>query len=156
MPVVITGFEPVDILAGVLAAVRQLEENRAVVENQYARSVRASGNPRAQEALDQVFEVVDRPWRGIGIVPKGGYAIRERFGRFDAERRFILSVAAAEDAAECRAAEVLQGWLKPPDCPAFGSACTPDHPMGAPMVSTEGACAAYHRFRSRPSAEVLS
>ena len=156
VPVVITGFEPVDILVGVLAAVRQLEANRAVVENRYARSVRASGNRRAQEALDQVFEVVDRPWRGIGIVPGGGYAIRERFGRFDAERRFPLRVAAVEEAAECRAAEVLQGWLKPPDCAAFGNACTPERPMGAPMVSTEGACAAYHRFRSRSSAEVRS
>lgn len=147
VPIVVTGFEPLDILIGVRAAVRQLEAGAAYCENRYARSVRGAGNELARADLDEVFEVVDREWRGIGTVPEGGFAIRERYGRFDADRRHEVVVEERAEPEECRAAEVLQGRLKPFECAAFGRSCTPDRPLGAPMVSSEGACAAYHRYR---------
>jgi hydrogenase expression/formation protein HypD len=147
VPIVVTGFEPVDILLGVLACVRQLEEGRAVVENHYARAVREGGNQAAMAVMNEVFEVCDRDWRGIGQIPLSGLGIRAEFERYDALCRFGLADVAGETETECRASEVLQGHLKPHECPAFGIRCTPEQPLGAPMVSGEGACAAYYRYR---------
>lgn len=147
VPIVVTGFEPLDILQGVAMCVAQLEAGRAEVENQYARSVRAEGNAAAIRQIEAVFEPTPRKWRGIGEIPASGLKIREAYARFDAERRFDVGAIVAEEPAECLAGEVLQGHKKPHDCPAFGVRCTPDHPLGAPMVSSEGACAAYYRYR---------
>lgn len=147
VPIVVTGFEPLDILGGILMCVRQLEEGRAEVENQYARCVRPEGNPAAQRQIGEVFRVVPRKWRGIGEIAASGLALREQYGRFDAARRFGVEGLAADEPAECIAGQVLQGHRKPCDCSAFGVRCTPDHPLGAPMVSSEGACAAYYRYR---------
>ena len=157
VPIVVTGFEPVDILEGILMAVRQLEEGRHEVENQYARSVRREGNQPAQDLVSRVFEVVDRKWRGIGEIPRSGLGLRPEFAEFDAERRFGLEGIQASESPLCRAGEVLRGRLKPVECPAFGAQCTPEMPLGAPMVSSEGACAAYYHFgrlRRPASAEV--
>ncbi|UCG84844.1 MAG: hydrogenase formation protein HypD [Gemmatimonadota bacterium] len=151
VPIVVTGFEPVDILEGVLMAVHQLEGGRHQVENQYSRSVRREGNRRARDAMTEVFERVDRTWRGLGKLPGGGLALRQEFADFDARRRFGRDGDYSEETTECRAGEVLRGLLNPVQCPAFGSDCTPDRPLGAPMVSSEGACAAYYRHR-RPVA----
>lgn len=145
-PVVVTGFEPADLLEGTLMAVRQLEAGRAVVENQYARAVRRSGNAAALRVMAEVFEVCDREWRGLGVIPGSGLRLRAEYAGLDAERRFGLTAGAREEAGECRAGDVLQGRLKPVACPAFGGRCTPEHPLGAPMVSSEGACAAYYRY----------
>ena len=147
VPIVVTGFEPLDLLAGIRGAVRQLEAGEARLENAYGRVVRPEGNPAARAMLRRVFEVCDRDWRGIGVIPDSGWRLRDEFARFDAAERFDVDVASVRDDDRCRAGEVLQGLLRPPDCPEFGSACTPDHPLGAPMVSAEGACAAYHRHR---------
>ena len=147
VPIVITGFEPVDILQGILMCVKQLEEGRAEVENQYTRSVRPEGNRPAQRQIRKVFRVVPRKWRGIGEIPESGLALREEYGRYDADERFGLEQITAEEPAECIAGEVLQGHRRPHDCPAFGIHCSPDRPLGAPMVSSEGACAAYYRYR---------
>jgi len=146
VPIVVTGFEPLDILEGIWMAVVQLEEGRHEVENQYVRSVRREGNRPAQELVSRVFHVVDRGWRGIGTIPASGLGLRPEFAAFDAERKFDLHHIRAEEPAECRAGDVLRGHIKPFECPAFGGACTPESPLGAPMVSTEGACAAYHNF----------
>jgi hydrogenase expression/formation protein HypD len=145
-PIVVTGFEPVDVLAGVLRAVQQLEAGRAEVENAYARVVRAEGNPAARRLLDDVFEICDRPWRGIGTIPKSGYKLRHELRAHDAERLFEVDGVEAREAPECIAGQVLKGLKKPNQCPAFGKACTPDTPLGATMVSSEGACAAYHAY----------
>ena len=147
VPLVVTGFEPLDIVQGTLMAVRQLERGRAVVENQYTRSVHRGGNTAAQAVLREVFEVCDRKWRGIGEIPKSGFRVSERFAAFDAERRFPVGGVTTEEPAICIAGLVLRGQKKPSDCPAFGSLCTPERPLGAPMVSSEGACAAYYHFR---------
>ena len=147
VPIVVTGFEPVDILQGIVMCVRQLEEGRAEVENQYARSVRREGNRQALEAMARVFRVVPRKWRGIGVIPGSGLAMAEEYRDFDAERRFGPISYATEAASECIAGLVLQGVRKPPECPAFGTKCTPEHPLGATMVSSEGACAAYYNYR---------
>ena len=157
VPIVVTGFEPLDLLEGMLMAVRQLEEGRCEVENQYARSVRREGNQPAQELVGRVFQLVDRKWRGIGVIPRSGLGLADEFAEYDAERRFGLSGITAEESAECHAGDVLVGRLKPTACPAFGVTCTPERPLGAPMVSTEGACAAYYnygRYRAAPSVEV--
>ena len=147
VPIVVTGFEPLDLVQGIAMCVRQLEEGRAEVENQYERAVRAGGNATAQAMLREVFEVVPRAWRGIGAIPASGLGLRGRFATHDAERRFdVAAVGGAED-PECRSGRVLVGLLKPPDCPAFGTRCTPETPLGATMVSSEGACAAYWRYR---------
>ncbi len=146
VPIVVTGFEPLDILEGMLLAVRQLEEGRHEVENQYVRSVRRDGNQPAQDLVSQVFELVDRNWRGIGPIPRSGLGVRAEFAAFDAEKRFALDDIHTAEPSECRAGDVLRGVLKPLDCPAFGTMCTPEHPLGAPMVSSEGACAAYHNY----------
>jgi hydrogenase expression/formation protein HypD len=150
LPIVATGFEPVDILEGVALAVEQLEAGKAEVEIQYRRAVRPDGNPAARALLEDVFEIADRPWRGIGVVPGGGFALRGAYRALDAERAFAQLAARPPvvEPAACRAGDVLRGALRPPECAAFGSACTPEHPLGAPMVSTEGACAAYYRWRA--------
>ena len=147
VPIVITGFEPLDLLAGIHGCVAQLEEGRAEVENRYARVVRPAGNEVARAMVEQVFEVAPRTWRGIGSIAASGLRLRAAFAAHDAERRFGVSTIGGREAEECRSGLVLQGRLRPPDCPAFGTRCTPDHPLGATMVSSEGACAAYHRYR---------
>jgi hydrogenase expression/formation protein HypD len=146
VPVVITGFEPVDLLQGILLAVRQLEAGRAEVENAYARAVAAKGNAPAQSLVGEVFEIGDRKWRGIGVVPRSGLRLRREYADLDAEKRFALDVVEAQEPAECISGEILKGMRKPKDCPAFGGRCTPETPLGATMVSSEGACAAYHAY----------
>ncbi|MFO1523677.1 MAG: hydrogenase formation protein HypD [Kiritimatiellia bacterium] len=147
VPMVVTGFEPADILHGVLLCVTQLEQGRAEVENPYARAVVRGGNAPAREMIARVFEVTDRKWRGLGEIPRSGLALRERFHAFDAARRFGVSGLTAVEPAACRGGEIMTGVIKPHECPAFGNTCTPEHPLGAPMVSSEGACAAYLRYR---------
>ncbi len=146
VPIIVTGFEPLDILEGILLAVRQLEEGRHEVENQYVRAVRRQGTPPARDLVSQVFRLVDRKWRGIGEIPQSGLGLREEYADFDAEFRFGLGAMEVSEPAECCAGEVLKGRLKPFECPAFGARCTPEHPLGAPMVSSEGACAAYYNY----------
>lgn len=146
VPVVVTGFEPVDLLNGLLAAVKQLESGRAVAENQYQRAVRFEGNESAQRAIRTVFQSVDRKWRGIGIIPQSGWGLRPEFAEFDAEKRFDLHKILSEESPLCIAGEILQGLKKPLQCAAFGKECTPQMPLGAPMVSAEGACAAYYTY----------
>jgi hydrogenase expression/formation protein HypD len=152
VPIVVTGFEPLDILQGVWQCVRQLERGEARVENAYARAVRPEGNRPAQQMMWEVFEVVDRTWRGLGRIPASGLGLRSAFAEFDAERRFDLPVDAVREDGECISGLVLQGRKKPVECPAFGTRCTPEHPLGATMVSSEGACAAYYRYRRSTSA----
>lgn len=147
VPIVVTGFEPLDILHGIYMCVKQLEEGRAEVENQYARSVRKEGNRPAQDLVSRVFRVVHRKWRGVGEIPESGLGLTDEYNDFDAELRFEVSGYTAEEPAECISGLVLQGIKKPNECPAFGTRCTPEHPFGATMVSNEGACAAYYRYR---------
>ena len=147
VPIVVSGFEPLDILHGIAMCVAQLEEGRHVVENAYARCVRDEGNPAARKLLADLFEPVDRKWRGIGQIPQSGWALREPYKKFDAAMRFGVEGIKAAEPAECIAGEVLQGHKKPHECPAFGTICSPENPLGAPMVSAEGACAAYYRYR---------
>jgi hydrogenase expression/formation protein HypD len=149
VPIVVTGFEPLDILQGVLMTVQQLEAGRAGVENQYARSVRREGNQPAQELIKKIFQVVPRKWRGIGEIPHSGLGLRGDYVAFDAEKKFGLAEFSVAEPAECLSGLVLQGQIRPHECPAFGAKCTPEHPLGAPMVSGEGACAAYYRYRRR-------
>jgi len=146
VPIVVTGFEPLDLLEGVLMAVRQLEQGRAVVENQYARAVGREGNPEARKMVFRVFEPCDRAWRGIGVIPGSGYRLREEFAGYDAARRFDIGGIVSHEPEVCISGLVLQGVKKPHDCPAFGAACTPQTPLGATMVSAEGACAAYYNY----------
>jgi hydrogenase expression/formation protein HypD len=150
-PIVVTGFEPLDILQGIYMCVRQLEEGRAELENQYARIVRREGNRAAVDQVRQVLHTVSRKWRGIGEIPDSGWALRPAYARFDANLRFQVQHVTADEPRECVAGEVLQGHRKPYECPVFGTRCTPDNPLGAPMVSAEGACAAYYRYRRRKS-----
>jgi hydrogenase expression/formation protein HypD len=147
VPVVVTGFEPVDLLAGILDCVRQLETGRGEVSNRYARSVQADGNPAAQGLVEQVYEVCDRAWRGLGVIPSGGLRLRGTWVQFDAERRFPHPATAAAECSECRSGDILTGRIKPSQCPQFRIRCTPENPLGAPMVSSEGACAAYYRYQ---------
>jgi hydrogenase expression/formation protein HypD len=146
VPIVVTGFEPLDLLQGIYMTLKQLEENRAQVENQYTRSVKREGNLPAQNLIKQVFEVTDRKWRGIGEIPQSGYRLRDEFVAFDAEQRFDVTSITARESPLCIAGEILQGLAKPHHCSAFGTQCTPEHPLGAPMVSPEGACAAYFQY----------
>lgn len=147
VPVVVMAFEPVDIARAILMCVRQLEEGRAEVENAYARSVRREGNVAAQRVINEVFEPCDRPWRGIGVIPQSGYKFREAYAAFDAELRFPeVQTIATKESTLCMSGLVLQGLKKPNQCPAFGKECTPQTPLGATMVSSEGACAAYYRY----------
>ncbi|HXQ80943.1 MAG TPA: hydrogenase formation protein HypD [Opitutaceae bacterium] len=155
-PIVVTGFEPVDILEGLHRCLRQLESGRAEVENAYARVVRSGGNPAARAIVDEVFEVVDRNWRGLGSIPGSGWSLREKYSAYDAPHKFSLGVPAPAPAGECISGEILRGLKKPFDCPAFGTRCTPEHPIGAPMVSSEGACAAYFRYRLRARADSVA
>jgi hydrogenase expression/formation protein HypD len=150
-PIVVTGFEPLDILQGIYMCARQLEEGRAELENQYARIVRREGNRAAVDQVRQVLHTVSRKWRGIGEIPDSGWALRPAYARFDANLRFQVQHVTADEPRECVAGEVLQGHRKPYECPVFGTRCTPDNPLGAPMVSAEGACAAYYRYRRRKS-----
>lgn len=150
VPIIITGFEPVDILQGIYHCVLQLEQNVASVENQYRRSVQSQGNPHAQALLAEIFEIRDTPWRGIGTIPASGLSIKSLLSRFDAMKRFpFQGELNVQENAFCISGDILQGIKKPPQCPAFGKLCTPDNPLGAPMVSTEGACAAYYRYRGQ-------
>jgi hydrogenase expression/formation protein HypD len=147
VPIVVGGFEPVDLLEAISMLVAQLEQGRAEVENQYVRSVCYEGNRPAQEIMGKVFEICDRKWRGIGVIPQSGLRLREKFAAHDAERVFGVTDTTAEEPAECISALVLQGLKKPVECPAFAVRCTPETPLGAPMVSGEGACAAYYQYR---------
>lgn len=146
VPIVVTGFEPLDLLQGIHMAVKALEEGRWGVENQYARAVTRDGNPPAQKLVAEVFEVCDRKWRGIGTIPQSGLRLREEFRAHDAERKFDVGGISAEESPLCIAGQVLQGIRKPNECPAFGKQCNPERPLGAPMVSSEGACSAYYRY----------
>lgn len=148
VPIVVTGFEPLDILRGIYACVQQLETGQAYVENAYPRSVRREGNLPAQALIQNVFQIVSRKWRGIGEIPDSGLCLKEAYADFDAERRFGLTEQFAPEPSNCLSGLVLQGLKKPPECPAFGRECTPEHPLGATMISSEGACAAYYRYRS--------
>lgn len=157
VPIVVTGFEPLDLLEGIWMTVQQLESGRAEVENQYARSVRQQGNRDAIALIESAYEVADCPWRGLGIIPRGGLRLRSELRRFDALQRFSVGQPVNGVANECLAGEVLRGVIRPDECPAFGTRCTPDMPLGAPMVSSEGACAAYHRYgRSTQSLTVVA
>jgi hydrogenase expression/formation protein HypD len=146
VPIVVTGFEPLDLLEGALMALSQLEAGTAEVQNQYSRVVRREGNPAAVELVERVFEVCDRKWRGVGEIPASGLRLREEFREHDAERVFDVEEISAHEPEVCMSGLILQGVKKPHDCPAFGSACTPQHPLGATMVSAEGACAAYYAY----------
>ncbi len=147
VPIVVTGFEPVDILNGIYLTVKQLEEGRNEIENQYNRSVKREGNLGARQILTDVFDIVDRKWRGIGNIPKSGYQLKEKYSRFDAEKIFKVENVVKDESPLCIAGEVLQGLKKPTECTAFGTTCTPENPLGAPMVSAEGACAAYYHYK---------
>jgi hydrogenase expression/formation protein HypD len=146
VPIVITGFEPLDILEGVLMTVRQLEAGIAEVQNEYPRVVKREGNPVAQDLVNSVFEVCDRKWRGVGSIPKSGYKLRYEFRKHDAERLFEVEEIDTQEPSVCISGQVLKGIKKPHDCPAFGKECTPHRPLGATMVSAEGACAAYYAY----------
>jgi len=146
VPIVVTGFEPIDLLNGLLAAVKQLEAGRAVAENQYQRAVRFEGNASAQRSLRSVFESVDRKWRGIGVIPQSGWGLSPEFQMFDAEKKFNVENIFTQESPLCIAGEILQGLKKPLQCSAFGKECTQQTPLGAPMVSAEGACAAYYKY----------
>jgi hydrogenase expression/formation protein HypD len=153
VPIVITGFEPLDILQGVLRCIEMLEAGQPGVDNQYARSVRDEGNIHAQRLIRQVFRIIPRKWRGIGRIPRSGYGLRPRYAGLDAEARFGVAGMTAEESTECISGQILRGVKRPHECPAFGTRCHPEHPLGAPMVSTEGACAAYYRHRRFARAE---
>lgn len=148
VPIVVTGFEPLDILQGIYLCVNQLEEGRAEVENQYSRVVREEGNRSAQDLIEKVFQVTPRSWRGLGEIPESGFGLRDEYSDFDAEKRFgSIAESKRADSDDCISGLILQGVKKPYECPSFGNRCTPEKPLGAPMVSSEGACAAYYRYR---------
>lgn len=151
VPIAVTGFEPLDILRGVHAAVAMLSRRENGVVNAYPRAVRTEGNLPARRMLEEVFVVADQAWRGLGVIPKSGYALAPAYARYDAVAKFSLEGITAQEPADCRAGLVLQGRLSPPDCPEFGARCTPEHPLGATMVSTEGACAAYFHYGRLPA-----
>ncbi len=156
VPIVVTGFEPLDLLQGIYMCVSQLEEGRYEVENQYARAVRKEGNVPAQQLVARVFRVVHRKWRGIGEIAQSGLGLAPEFAEFDAETRFGVTGYTAEEDPECISGLVMQGAKKPEECTAYGKRCTPDHPLGAPMVSSEGACAAYYRYRRLRSDDLVN
>nr|WP_320131726.1 hydrogenase formation protein HypD [uncultured Holophaga sp.] len=147
VPIVVTGFEPVDLLHGIHLCLRQLEGGRAEVENGYERLVKPGGNPTARELIARIFQVTPRTWRGIGPIPESGLGLRPEYAAFDATLRFGVQGIGGQESPECHSGEVIQGLLKPSECPAFGRRCTPEQPLGATMVSSEGACAAYYRYR---------
>ena len=156
VPIVVAGFEPLDIFEGIRRTVKQLEAGQARVENAYERIVTMDGNVAAQKLLEEVFEVVDRAWRGIGVVPASGWQLREAYCDFDASRRYAVQDIHTVESPLCHSGEVLQGVLKPNQCPAFGKECTPRKPLGATMVSSEGACAAYYNYGRFISADQLT
>ena len=156
VPIVITGFEPLDLLEGIHACVRQLEEGRAEAENPYSRSVRPEGNLPAQALMKEVFRVIPRRWRGVGDIPASGLGLAEGYAALDAERRFGPVGEEMQDVGDCISGSILRGHRKPLDCPAFGGRCTPEHPLGVTMVSTEGACAAYYRYRGAEKREAVN
>jgi hydrogenase expression/formation protein HypD len=155
VPIVVTGFEPLDILHGILMTVQQLESGRTKVENQYARAVTRDGNRVAQELIKKVFQVISRKWRGLGEIPQSGLGLANEYKAFDAAIKFGLVDWRVDEPAECMAGLILQGLKKPYECPAFGTRCTPEHPFGATMVSSEGACAAFYRYRRHGAAEMV-
>jgi hydrogenase expression/formation protein HypD len=146
IPMVVTGFEPLDIARGILETVRLLESGKPAIFNAYSRAVEFAGNPHAQRVINQAFEVCDRKWRGIGTIPASGWRLRSQYAAFDAELRFNVETIQAQESPLCIAGRILQGAARPHDCPAFGTHCVPEHPLGATMVSSEGACAAYYRY----------
>lgn len=156
IPIVVTGFEPVDILQGIYMVIRQLEYGEAKLENQYARAATPTGNEVAQEMINRVFFVTNRTWRGVGCIPSSGLTLREEFAEFDADKRFELSNRPSQDTSPCISGMVLQGLKRPYECPAFAGDCTPERPLGAPMVSTEGACAAYYRYSCSEQGHALA
>lgn len=145
-PIVVTGFEPVDLLQGILMAVQQLENGEYKVENQYARAVQREGNLKAKETIKEVFTVRDRIWRGIGSIPQSGYEVNEQYKNYNARLKFKIDIPLAEENKECISGEIMKGLKKPKQCPNFGTKCKPEHPLGAPMVSSEGSCAAYYHY----------
>jgi hydrogenase expression/formation protein HypD len=147
VPIVVTGFEPLDVLEGIRRTILQLEQGEATLDNAYPRAVQPEGNPAAQAVVREVFTTCDRAWRGIGVIPQSGWRLSEAYADFDAELRFDVTDIRTEESGLCRSGEVLQGLIKPFQCEAFGKECTPRSPLGAPMVSSEGACAAYYQFR---------
>ncbi len=146
VPIVVTGFEPIDLLQGILMTVKQLEKGEAKLENQYARMVRKAGNPKAMETIYEVFEIEDRMWRGMTTIPNSGYEVKEKYASFDAKHKFNIDIPEAPENEECIAGAIMKGIKKPFECPNFGNKCKPENPLGAPMVSSEGACAAYYHF----------
>jgi len=146
VPVVVTGFEPLDLLQGIFMAVHQLENGEYKVENQYARAVQREGNLLAKESIEEVFKISDRVWRGIGSIPKSGYEVNERYKKYNARLKFNMNLPTAEENKECISGDIMKGLKKPVQCPHFGIKCKPEHPIGAPMVSSEGACAAYYHY----------
>ena len=151
IPIIVTGFEPIDILQGIYLCIKQLEAGKAEVENQYARSVKKSGNQQAIAMIEEIFEVTSRQWRGLAEIPQSGLKIKEKYANFDAQHRFNCTVLPSQEVQEsplCISGLILQGTRKPHQCPSFGKACTPERPLGAPMVSSEGACAAYYHHRN--------
>lgn len=153
IPIVVTGFEPVDLLEGILMAVKQLESGLYKLENQYTRIVEAGGNATALSAIHEIFEVSNREWRGIGEIPRSGYGVKEQYSAYDAVRKFRIEIAESHEDLSCRSGDVMKGKIKPNQCPNFGTKCTPVQPLGAPMVSSEGACAAYYHFNIATSLE---
>jgi hydrogenase expression/formation protein HypD len=145
-PIVVTGFEPVDLLQGILMAVQQLEKGEYKVTNQYARYVQRAGNTMAQDTINEVFAVSDRIWRGIGLIPQSGYEVNEQYKKFNARLKFNIDLPIAQENKECISGDIMKGLKKPKQCPNFGTKCKPEHPLGAPMVSSEGACAAYYHY----------
>ncbi|MFT4566941.1 MAG: hydrogenase expression/formation protein HypD [Saprospiraceae bacterium] len=146
IPIVVTGFEPVDLLQGIYMVVKQLENKKYILENQYSRVVRKDGNEKAINMIEEVFEIQNRVWRGLGEIPQSGYEVKSKYVEFDANIKFDVNIIAAEENRECIAGQVLKGIKKPIECPQFGKKCKPEFPLGAPMVSSEGACAAYYHF----------
>jgi len=146
VPIVVTGFEPLDVLQGILMVIRQLEQSKSEVENQYARIVREDGNPEAQKVINEVFEVRNQMWRGIGEIPESGYAVREKYVEFDATKKYNVTIEEAPENPDCISGQIMKGIKKPFECSQFSKTCKPTNPLGAPMVSSEGACAAYYHF----------
>ena len=155
VPIIVTGFEPIDILQGIYFCIKQLEEGRAEVENQYTRSVRREGNEPAIQMIREVFTIIPRKWRGVGEIPMSGLALQDKYAAYDAERKFNVVETKVDESGECISGLILQGVKKPHECPAFGTRCTPEKPLGATMVSGEGACAAYYRYRRFASPSVI-
>ncbi len=155
VPIIVTGFEPLDILQGIHMCVKQLEEGRAEMENQYSRSVSKQGNEHAQNIVKKVFCIIPRKWRGVGEIPQSGLGLRDEYQQYDAEQRFGVSEYQVDESPDCISGVILQGLKKPHQCPSFGNKCTPEQPLGATMVSSEGACAAYYRYRGHQSKQKI-